>query len=430
MAWQDRIREAAYTSPSGERLAFLFEDVRTEVTKRTTAFVFPGVDEAYVQDNGHGARRFPLRCYFAGDDHDLEANAFVAALLERGIGRLEHPFYGAANVVPLGQITRRDDLREAAGQTVLDVVFSTSLAAVYPQLAAEPRTAVEQQAEAFETAAAAQFEEAADLSTVAAQEETKAKTRDALQELEAALAEVSDATAKVSATFQDALDSINSSLDVLISQPLSLAQQLVSLVTAPARAASTLAERLDGYAGIVDNLTTASDAIPSLSLSGGVVIESRRRNVANAFHLTNVLASAAVSGAVISTLETEFTSRPAALEAAQRLLDELDALVVYLDDGYATLASVEAPGGIDTGTSYQALQQLVVSAAARLVEISFSLLPERSIVLDRPRTILDLAAELYGSVADERLDFLIDTNGFTGSEILEVPRGRRVVFYA
>ena len=40
----------------------------------------------------------------------------------------------------------------------------------------------------------------------------------------------------------------------------------------------------------------------------------------------------------------------------------------------------------------------------------------------------DLDAELYGSV-DDRLDFLIESNGLTGSEILELPRGRAIVYY-
>ena len=52
----------------------------------------------------------------------------------------------------------------------------------------------------------------------------------------------------------------------------------------------------------------------------------------------------------------------------------------------------------------------------------------RRVVLDRNRTIIDLAAELYGSV-DDQLDFLINSNNLTGSEILELPRGREIVYY-
>ena len=53
---------------------------------------------------------------------------------------------------------------------------------------------------------------------------------------------------------------------------------------------------------------------------------------------------------------------------------------------------------------------------------------ERSITLDRARTIIDLCGELYGSV-DDNLDFAINSNGLTGSEILELPRGFDFVYY-
>ncbi len=134
MSWEDRIREAAYTSPSGTRRVFAFEAVSAEVELRAKAFEFPGVNATYVQGNGHGGKRFPLRCFFAGDEHDLEAEAFVEGLLERGVGRLEHPFYGIHDVVPLGTITRRDDLKDAANQTVIEVTLAVSLTQVYPTL--------------------------------------------------------------------------------------------------------------------------------------------------------------------------------------------------------------------------------------------------------------------------------------------------------
>ena len=52
MAWQDRIVEAAYTSPSGERLTFDYENVSKSVEKKTTAFEFPDADGTFVQDLG------------------------------------------------------------------------------------------------------------------------------------------------------------------------------------------------------------------------------------------------------------------------------------------------------------------------------------------------------------------------------------------
>ena len=68
--------------------------------------------------------------------------------------------------------------------------------------------------------------------------------------------------------------------------------------------------------------------------------------------------------------------------------------------------------------------------AGFLVEVSFTLVPERSIVLERPRTALDVCAELYRTVEGDRLDFLITSNDLSGSEIFELPAGKEIFYYA
>ena len=80
MAWNDRIREAAYTSPGGDRITFAYENVRKTVDKKTTGFEFPDANGTFVQDLGHTGRRYPLRVFFWGDDYDQDADGTDADL--------------------------------------------------------------------------------------------------------------------------------------------------------------------------------------------------------------------------------------------------------------------------------------------------------------------------------------------------------------
>ena len=105
MAWTDRIREAAYTSPSGVRQVFAYEDVGQKFARRTTVFEFPNVDGSYVQYLGNGGRQYPIQAIFWGEDHDLQADAFDALLSEPGVGLLEHPLYGG-NAGELPEVLR------------------------------------------------------------------------------------------------------------------------------------------------------------------------------------------------------------------------------------------------------------------------------------------------------------------------------------
>ncbi len=50
MPWQDRVKVAAYISPSGTRLTFDFENVSSEFDKLGEAFNFPDAERTYMQD--------------------------------------------------------------------------------------------------------------------------------------------------------------------------------------------------------------------------------------------------------------------------------------------------------------------------------------------------------------------------------------------
>ena len=85
-------------------------------------------------------------------------------------------------------------------------------------------------------------------------------------------------------------------------------------------------------------------------------------------------------------------------------------------------------GEVDTGETYQQLQETVSLAAGFLAQISFSLKQERRRTLDRPHSIIELVSVLYGTV-DSEIDFFITSNNLTGSEILELPAGKDIVYY-
>jgi hypothetical protein len=120
-----------------------------------------------------------------------------------------------------------------------------------------------------------------------------------------------------------------------------------------------------------------------------------------------------------------------ALTAAEAVEAQFDAVVAWRDGGFGSLRQVARVGAyqVDTGESYQALQQAVALTIGFLVQVSFQVVPEKAVVLDRPRTILDLGAELYGADFEGKLDLLINSNNLTGSEMLEIPRGKRIKYY-
>lgn len=441
--WRDRLREAAYRSPSGTRIAFKYVDVSREVTARGTVYEFAGVDDAYVQRTGNGPRRYPLRCYFSGPQHDLIATAFESAVLDdSGVGLLEHPRFGPVRVIPFGDIGRREDLVESANETIVELTFWTTLDAIYPTADAHPQNEILAAIEGFNVAAAQRFANVVNLGSTVNKAVAKATITSMLNQVGDALDDVSSSVKSVRRTFTELTDTINLGMDVLIGKPLLLAQQISNLIQAPARALTGLESRLDGYGRLADNVFGTAAASPGERIDATSSLLSRRTRVANDFHISDHFVMNAVVGSLLATTAQPFdddgrivrgpifTTRPQAVAAAATLQDQLDATVDWRDSGLVDLGTLPAVGGdqIDTGESYQALRRGVSLAIGRLVQDSFALVPERSITLGRARTIIDLCAELYG-VVDSKLDFLIQTNDLTGSEILELPVGRKILYY-
>ncbi len=412
MTWEDRIRPAVYVSPSGVAIEFDFEDVSRSFDKRTAAFETAGQDGTYIQDSGRSGRRFPIRAFFSGENCDLEANAFEDALAERGRGRLQHPLYGTFDVVPFGSISRSDRLVTKANETAVDVLFweTTDL---FPTGLTDAGSDLAQALEDFNNSAASGFENDIDLDS-AVEESTFLNEYEALlSNVENTLGPISDTVESTRVKFQAVSDSINRGIDVLVDQPLALARQTLNLIQLPGRIQNQITNRLDAYGNLFNNiLTDAGIQEPS---------ETDRRHY-NRFYTANLSASAMVTGSALSVVNTTFQTKPEAVAAAQVILDQFDALVAWRDDNYASLQE------IDTGGDYRDLLALVAGTAAFLVDLSFSLKQERRLVLTRARTPVDLVAELYGEV-DEQLDFFISSNSLTGSEILQIPAGREVVYY-
>lgn len=419
MTWQDRVKEAAYTSSSGRRLTFDFEDVETNRTNKTTAYDFAGVNGTYVQQRGASGRRFPMRCFFSGDDCDVEAAGFEALLNEPGYGRLEHPIYPPADVVPFGDISRRDDLKTAYNQVVIEVEFWETLGVIYPSADADRAADVTSSVDAFNAASSAQFEKQIDLANESEKITFKDRVESFLGSAKNALSIIAKQTQKANDKFNAVNDSINRGIDVLVGDPLTLAFQTKIAIQAPARAATAIKDRLDAYGNLAADIFGRPDATSS---------------DANKFLTRELFASTYLSGSVVSVLNHQFDTRTEALVSAVTLLDQLDLLVTWRDANWDYLYSLDgdalpSPELVDTGEGYQALYDAVGRAAGFLVAISFDLKQERSVVLTRPRTLLDLGYELLGAEFEKRIDFFINSNGFTGSEILEVPRGRKVKYY-
>ena len=394
MSWSDRTLEAAYTSPSGTRLPFIYTDLSQASSKKAIAFEFPNMDGTYIQDLGISGRSVPLECIFTGDDCDLNADDFMSALSETGVGSLEHPVYGVISVVPFGEIKRLDPRVKGANNVTISVVFRETIVL---EEAPDATSTIDAKLSEWQNAYADQFERTTPVATELERKSLADSITGAVKSVRSALTPLYDSFEDIQRGYSAIEQSLLQGLDVLVGEPLILANQVAILVQAPARSSASAFTKLRGYSNLITSLLSSKE-----SFSG-----------------TDVNLASSVAGQVRASLSTDFSTQREAVEYATLMLTDFQR---YNDwrEGQAEQDPDPDP--------YNALQEVVSLAAKRLIEQGFSLKKEVSLVLTEDRALLDLEYELYKTI-DVNTNDLINANGLYGENIIIVPSGKRIVYY-
>jgi hypothetical protein len=449
LAWAERLQEAAYTGPDGTRQTFQFADVSKTIRKKTTAHDSPDVDSTYVEDLGLKGALYPLTVYFSGENHDLEATEFEGLLDQRGPGVLDHPMYGTRTVIPFGDITRSDALVSGANQTTFTITFWETIAALYPDADADTLQLVDDAVASYDVGGAAQFDASIDIADAGAQSQFVKNMQQLKDGAASGLRAAQDGTGKLQSKMRRISQAIDSTLETFVGGPLTLAFQFRQLINAPARSAALLRARLDAYGNLATSLIsgtgTGSGGGTGSSVNGTGVVDAGTGapgtivDASNTFHANRMTAEVVVLGIALAVSGETYRTRQQALEASLELGSVFDSVVDWSELNYAVLfeASVgpdptrqasSGVGSIDTGEARQVLLSAVSGTMAYLIVTSFTLGVEKSFKITTPRTAVDLVAELYGGI--DRLNEFIDTNNLTGDQIMELPIGLTVRYYA
>ncbi|MBK9949932.1 MAG: DNA circularization N-terminal domain-containing protein [Nitrospira sp.] len=435
--WRARVGEASYEAPNGKLIKFNYEEVSRKFEARGMVHEFPGMNDAYVQRTGIGPRKYPIRAYFNGPDCDLEATYFEYACTLDGLGKLNHPMYGSGlRVVPYGDIERRDDLVKQANQVIVDVTFWTTTGVPYPFSGVDTKNEIRNAAYYVDIEAIQEFKNRFEAFPENLRGPMNAKTfLDSLKSIERAMTAGFSAIAEKRRAVQDGINLLNRTMDAVVGMPLMLAQQVLGLMKAPGEAFESIVDRIDVYNQIIDSIIGDALAQPAKTLAAAHALAIKPIQIANGFHAANLFVTGAQTGLILSTLDYAYGSKQEALNTAAELDTLFDKVQAWRDAQFAALSSPtegmrSLAAGIEAGDGFQRMYLARAQTMARLVEISFSLYPERSIITDRPRSVIDLCAELYNDISHAKLDFFINTNRLGGDQLLEIPEGFRIVYYA
>lgn len=460
MAWAEDISEAVYTAPSGKRIVFGYDSALSRSTPLKTAeHTFPDVDGAEIQSLGLGGKKFPMTAIFSGGECLSLADAFEAALCERGYGTLEHPIYGKHTVVPTGTIERTDDLVSALNESRVKITFSETLTESLPlsKLAAED--ALDASMNRYENVASSSFLNLIVTGSVDDELQLQGVMTTQDNSLFKGITKLCEKCSNITEK-QSLLQRLNefklnvtnwvSKVDTLASKAQEIATVVIKTARLPSEIAVEGMAKIEGYSSVIKDLlnNVKMDPVGANAIKNQFAATSTMVGAMVA-SLSFGVAKSAKEGASASDEENENSeiavnygsagssgSRAVGQSNAGKILSRGDVFAIadavavqfevykdYID------AQVAKDAFVDTGESYEAVLETVIKSVQMLHEVAFDLPMARTIKLGKDRQLYELLCELYGKQGFDRADEFIMDNGLNADEIELIPMGREVRYY-
>jgi hypothetical protein len=431
MSYLTRLRPViTLTAPEGgEPFEAKWRGSPKTLEKKLGMFDYPGILGTVVQDLGVRSWLYPMTIFFDGADNDIEANRFQLALSQTGQWSVIHPVYGFRGL-QLISATERDMPVDEGGYTAFQLEWIEPIDPATLQTAAELSDQIGFQSDLVNGSAADQFLEnirnlsATDAFSISAAVD---KITGPIDSILGPIAAASDAVFETQNQIQQGLQAV---LNAAVLQPLSLVGQIQQLVQNPLRAITDIKTRLNAYGnlagelfgmtpGTTDNFNRNQGAVQELTFASIMVSNAKIANTppsrTGVPNVGGLRSRAAVNDTANQIAQTHI-----------ELNDKLEETQTVFEDQPITNQWIS-----QRDTHYQTAQ-LAGLSVAYLISSSFDLNVERRQVLNRPRATVALAMELYDGPGedDQNIDLFIESNDLHGDDILRIPAGREVVFYA
>lgn len=406
-AWIGRLKEAKYISLSGVEFDFLYLDLSSYVQIKSSSFTNVDGDGAYIQHNGLGGMRFPMLMVFSGSDNDDKARTALTALTERGEGTLFHPVFGRIDVVPTGEIEQINAFVTAANQTSLSVELLETTGLLIDNSPSFPSVL-----DAYLENSANVFNDNFVLEDIAEEVSAKNKFLERVGQIKNTLEKVSAGVTKTQADLDDSFDSINSTIDVMIKDPLMLARQVQNLILSPARELSLIKDKIQAYYNLaldILGITPKSDLYDN--------------NSKNDFLIDSLISGAVISAIAQVTQNNDFELKKELVDAQDKISGLTSDYITWSDSGSAIV------GASNNSSDWQDLYDVSYLTIASITKQITEAKTEIRITTDVERATASWCFELYGSIKNDYLWYFQKTNNWGGDEILTLPAMTELVYY-
>jgi len=409
MSWEEQVKSKMKITTGDGRVyevLYLLESNTGSFEFNVTEFEFPEVAGTKVDRRLHKGTRYPLEFYFQGDDNIDQMKAFNESAKDTRPWVVLHPIYGSITAHPISVEFDNSGINTAKiSVTIVETITDDG-----PRTVFDPR----------------------DNAPAVINKSVESNSAFFAAAVSPTVTDVAMMKANAENLYNEGSGSIGD--QNIASQYFNLYNEAVTAINV-------------SFNGVATGVTAIQDFIGYPALFAQSVQARLKTLVAQAFKLTQTLENittpnekkiyesqkGAVISAIITSSVTPFSDEYA---NAVDVISVIDIVLLQYNVFIEELQSLQTPDGTEQDSylpDYQFMFDLnyaVNYAVSNLFNIALQAQQERVIYMESDSNIIIETHRFYGLLPDDSTLFrFISTNQIKGSEILQLKKGRRIVYY-
>ena len=407
MSWTEKLKKGLeITTGDGGKFFPLYKMNPKTTDFNVAEFEFPNIEGTLVKRSLVKGTKMKLEFYFQGEEHLTEALRFENSAKDKRPFKILHPFFGKMTVQPTSLSYDSTGL----GLTKITGDFIETISDEYPRLIEDPKNKIALDFENTQNTSVASF--GANVLPTVLDSTLMLNNNTSIYALGSESIKSGSQANEYFQLFQTA----NAAVSVIASDVSLAAQTVTNLYVYPSLFVSgvkgrltLLANQLTGVTSDIENLLTFNEKTIA-EFSGGAIIS-------------------AMVNATINPDSGDY-------QTANEVVESIDSILLSWNSYLNMLDILQTPTNDTVGSyvpdfnSLQGLIGLVNFGTANLIGIALNASSERSLILESDSNAIILAHRFYGlSDGDKELNQFINQNNLSVSELLEIKKGERVVYY-
>lgn len=409
MSWIDNIKEQlTIITGDGKTYTPLWLNALNSVEYNVAEFEFSGVTGTLVKRKRPKGIRHSLQLFFTGEDHLDQAEAFRISASDPRYWTISHPYFGLLVVQPVSLEfdNTKHNVTEIKGTVVETITEDFPATTIIPKKKIANDVATTNEAGALYSSDK--------INAFGIKTNTLTRQREFIGSVNATVGNLISNLDGVD-EYYNAFNQASQAVNTLSSTPLQAVRSFQSFLSKPAQFSASVRSRIDTLAESVTSLSGLS--------GGGLLMDS------TLYEVNGAALIAAMCAAASTPQEEDFQNGVDVLSIIELIIAEYDGYLTELDALQSDNGGSPSSYIPDAETMTE-LSGLVNYTVGSLYEIALNARQERSLILEKDSNWILLAHRLYGwSNGEGVIEDLINQNGAGLSEMLQVKKNRKILYY-